>query len=141
MTIPLKVTLSQPVPYFLEPGPIPLPCTGPAHGTMATSGPSRTKLVRQRRLVLLSHRVVNEKLEFDPNPYWDRAHAVLTRVTFVPIPGGRHQPLSWRGSAHHRILPQEQYPEPGWPRSRGSLCPGTARHPYYAFNTPAPAPQ
>ena len=60
---------------------------------------------------VLSHRVVNEKLELTPNPYyWDRAHTVLTRVTFVPInqeSAATHRYLA--GDLHHRILPHEQY--------------------------------
>ena len=34
----------------------------------------------------LQERVVNEKLVLTPNDhYWDHAHTVLTKVTFVPI--------------------------------------------------------
>jgi len=90
---------------------------------------------------VLSHRVVNEKLELTPNPYyWDRAHTVLTRVTFVPI--------NQESAATHRYLagdlhitesfPKEQY------QSLMAQIPGEVYTPeqlgtyYYAFNTQRP---
>ncbi|MBV7600129.1 ABC transporter substrate-binding protein [Aeromonas sp. sia0103] len=83
----LRVRLSQPVPYFLS--LLTHPSLSPLHrASMEQYG---TKWTQPGKLVgngafVLSHRVVNEKLELTPNPYyWDRAHTVLTRVTFVPI--------------------------------------------------------
>lgn len=83
----LRVRLSQPVPYFLS--LLTHPSLSPLHrASMEQYGTQWTqpgKLVGNGAFVL-SHRVVNEKLELTPNPYyWDRAHTVLTRVTFVPI--------------------------------------------------------
>ena len=83
----LRVRLSQPVPYFLS--LLTHPSLSPLHrASMEQYGNQWTqpgKLVGNGAFVL-SHRVVNEKLELTPNPYyWDRAHTVLTRVTFVPI--------------------------------------------------------
>ncbi|MGY3945541.1 peptide ABC transporter substrate-binding protein [Aeromonas tecta] len=83
----LQVNLSQPVPYFLS--LLTHPSLSPLHqASMEQYGNQWTqpgKLVGNGAFVL-SHRVVNERLELTPNPYyWDRAHTVLTKVTFVPI--------------------------------------------------------
>lgn len=138
----LKVTLSQPVPYFLS--LLTHPSLSPLHrASMEQYGNQWTqpgKLVGNGAFVL-SHRVVNEKLELTPNPYyWDRAHTVLTRVTFVPI--------NQESAATHRYLagdlhitesfPKEQY------QSLMAQIPGEVYTPeqlgtyYYAFNTQRP---
>jgi oligopeptide transport system substrate-binding protein len=137
----LQVTLSQPVPYFLS--LLTHPSLSPLHqASMEQYGNQWTqpgKLVGNGAFVL-SHRVVNEKLELTPNPYyWDRAHTVLTRVTFVPInQRARPPPLSGRGSAHHRILPQGAVPEPDGPDPGEVYTPEQLGTYYYAFNTQRP---
>ncbi|MBW7984039.1 peptide ABC transporter substrate-binding protein [Enterobacillus tribolii] len=83
----LVVQLSKPVPYFVS--------------LLANFSlyPVPQKIVEQygndwtkpEHLVgngafMMSARVVNEKIELKPNPhYWDHAHTVLTKVTFLPI--------------------------------------------------------
>jgi oligopeptide transport system substrate-binding protein len=90
---------------------------------------------------VLSHRVVNEKLELTPNPYyWDRAHTVLTKVTFVPInqetaatnrylAGDLHITESFPKEQYHKLMQQI----PGEVHTPDQL--GTY---YYAFNTQQP---
>lgn len=83
----LKVTLSQPVPYFLN--LLTHPSLSPLHeASIVSEGSAWTqpgKLVGNGAFVL-AERVVNERLELRPNPhYWDNAHTVLTKVTFLPI--------------------------------------------------------
>ncbi|MBK5014253.1 oligopeptide ABC transporter substrate-binding protein OppA [Pantoea vagans] len=83
----LKVTLDRPVPWFpalvANVALFPVP-----QKTIAQEGDSWTspgKLVGNGAYQL-SERVVNEKIVLIRNPdYWDDAHSVLTKVTFVPI--------------------------------------------------------
>jgi oligopeptide transport system substrate-binding protein len=83
----LKVTLDRPVPWF------------PALVANVALFPVPQKVIAQQRdswtapgklvgngAYQLSERVVNEKIVLTRNPhYWDDAHSVLTKVTFVPI--------------------------------------------------------
>lgn len=135
----LQVTLSQPVPYFLS--LLTHPSLSPLHrASMEQYGNQWTqpgKLVGNGAFVL-SHRVVNEKLELTPNPYyWDRAHTVLTKVTFVPInqesaatnrylAGDLHITESFPKEQYHKLMQQI----PGEVYTPDQL--GTY---YYAFNT------
>lgn len=135
----LQVTLSQPVPYFLS--LLTHPSLSPLHrASMEQYGSQWTqpgKLVGNGAFVL-NNRVVNERLELTPNPYyWDRAHTVLTKVTFVPI--------NQESAATNRYLagdlqitesfPKEQY------QKLMQQIPGEVYTPeqlgtyYYAFNT------
>jgi len=83
----LKVTLDRPVPWFpalvANVALFPVP-----QKTVAQLGNGWTapgKLVGNGAYQL-SERVVNEKIVLTRNPhYWDDAHSVLTKVTFVPI--------------------------------------------------------
>lgn len=83
----LKVTLDRPVPWFpalvANVALFPVP-----QKTIAQEGDSWTapgKLVGNGAYQL-SERVVNEKIVLVRNPgYWDDAHSVLTKVTFVPL--------------------------------------------------------
>lgn len=83
----LKVTLDKPVPYFASLTAnfslFPVP-----QKVVTQYGDQWTKagnLVGNGAYQLQS-RVVNEKLELVRNPhYWDNAHTVLTKVTFLPI--------------------------------------------------------
>ncbi|MGY4109021.1 peptide ABC transporter substrate-binding protein [Aeromonas encheleia] len=135
----LRVRLSQPVPYFLS--LLTHPSLSPLHrASMEQYGTQWTqpgKLIGNGAFVL-SHRVVNEKLELTPNPYyWDRAHTVLTRVTFVPI--------NQESSATKRYLAgdlqiTESFPKELYQKLMKQI-PGEVYTPeqlgtyYYAFNT------
>jgi oligopeptide transport system substrate-binding protein len=132
------VTLSQPVPYFLS--LLTHPSLSPLHqASMEQYGNQWTqpgKLVGNGAFVL-SHRVVNEKLELTPNPYyWDRAHTVLTASPSCPSTRERgHTPLSGRDLHITESFPKEQY------QSLMAQIPGEVYTPeqlgtyYYAFNT------
>ncbi|CNI03073.1 putative periplasmic murein peptide-binding protein [Yersinia thracica] len=83
----LKVKLSKPVPYFpsltanfsLFPVPV---------SVVEKYGNDWTKVgnLVGNGAFKLQDRVVNEKLVLVPNDYyWDHAHTVLTKVTFIPI--------------------------------------------------------
>lgn len=83
----LKVQLSKPVPYFVS-------LTAnfsmfPVHkATVEKYGNNWTKVgnLVGNGAFKLQDRVVNEKLVLVPNEnYWDHAHTVLTKVTFIPI--------------------------------------------------------
>lgn len=83
----LKVQLNKPVPYFVSLTAnfslFPVP-----KDTVEKFGNDWTKVgnLVGNGAFKLQDRVVNEKLVLVPNDnYWDHAHTVLTKVTFVPI--------------------------------------------------------
>ncbi|CNC35320.1 putative periplasmic murein peptide-binding protein [Yersinia frederiksenii] len=83
----LKVKLSKPVPYFpsltANFSLFPVPST-----VIEKYGSDWTKVgnLVGNGAFKLQDRVVNEKLVLVPNEsYWDHAHTVLTKVTFIPI--------------------------------------------------------
>ncbi|WP_145531105.1 peptide ABC transporter substrate-binding protein [Yersinia kristensenii] len=83
----LKVKLSKPVPYFpsltANFSLFPVPAT-----VVEKYGNDWTKvgILVGNGAFKLQDRVVNEKLVLVPNDYyWDHAHTVLTKVTFIPI--------------------------------------------------------
>lgn len=83
----LKVKLSKPVPYFpsltANFSLFPVPST-----IVKKYGSDWTKVgnLVGNGAFKLQDRVVNEKLVLVPNDYyWDHAHTVLTKVTFIPI--------------------------------------------------------
>ncbi|WP_077294013.1 peptide ABC transporter substrate-binding protein [Yersinia proxima] len=83
----LKVKLSKPVPYFpsltANFSLFPVPST-----VVEKYGSDWTKVgnLVGNGAFKLQDRVVNEKLVLVPNDYyWDHAHTVLTKVTFIPI--------------------------------------------------------
>lgn len=83
----LKVKLSKPVPYFPSLTEnfslFPVPAT-----VIEKYGNDWTKVgnLVGNGAFKLQDRVVNEKLVLVPNNhYWDHAHTVLTKVTFIPI--------------------------------------------------------
>ncbi|OVZ92893.1 peptide ABC transporter substrate-binding protein [Yersinia alsatica] len=83
----LKVKLSKPVPYFpsltANFSLFPVPST-----VVEKYGNDWTKVgnLVGNGAFKLQDRVVNEKLVLVPNDhYWDHAHTVLTKVTFIPI--------------------------------------------------------
>ncbi|WP_145588475.1 peptide ABC transporter substrate-binding protein [Yersinia aldovae] len=83
----LKIKLSKPVPYFpsltANFSLFPVPQT-----IVEKYGNEWTKIgnLVGNGAFKLQDRVVNEKLVLVPNKYyWDHAHTVLTKVTFIPI--------------------------------------------------------
>jgi len=135
----LKVTLDRPVPWFpalvANVALFPVP-----QKTLAQQGDSWTapgKLVGNGAYQL-SERVVNEKIVLTRNPhYWDDAHSVLTRVTFVPINEESSATKRYRAND---IDITESFPKEMYGLLKKSL-PGEVYTPdqlgtyYYAFNT------
>ncbi|WP_426606855.1 peptide ABC transporter substrate-binding protein [Pantoea anthophila] len=135
----LKVTLDRPVPWFpalvANVALFPVP-----QKTLAQQGDSWTapgKLVGNGAYQL-SERVVNEKIVLTRNPhYWDDAHSVLTRVTFVPINEESNATKRYRAND---IDITESFPKEMYGLLKKSL-PGEVYTPdqlgtyYYAFNT------
>lgn len=135
----LKVTLDRPVPWFpalvANVALFPVP-----QKILAQQGDSWTapgKLVGNGAYQL-SERVVNEKIVLTRNPhYWDDAHSVLTRVTFVPINEESSATKRYRAND---IDITESFPKEMYGLLKKSL-PGEVYTPdqlgtyYYAFNT------
>ena len=135
----LKVMLSRPVPYFVN-----LMANFslfPVH--QATVEKYGADWTRPGHLVgngafKLDERVVNEKLVLTPNAhYWDHAHTVLRKVTYLPI--------SQESNATKRYLAgdidiTESFPKNQYQKLLKTL-PGEVYTPaqlgtyYYAFNT------
>lgn len=135
----LKVMLSRPVPYFIN-----LMANFslfPVH--QATVEKYGADWTRPGNLVgngafKLDERVVNEKLVLTPNAhYWDHAHTVLRKVTYLPI--------SQESNATKRYLAgdidiTESFPKNQYQKLLKTL-PGEVYTPaqlgtyYYAFNT------
>lgn len=135
----LKVMLSRPVPYFVN-----LMANFslfPVH--QATVEKYGADWTRPGNLVgngafKLDERVVNEKLVLTPNEhYWDHAHTVLRKVTYLPI--------SQESNATKRYLAgdidiTESFPKNQYQKLLKTL-PGEVYTPaqlgtyYYAFNT------
>lgn len=135
----LKVQLDRPVPYFVS--LLANFSLFPVHqATVEKYGEDWTKpgnMVGNGAYVL-KDRVVNEKLVLEPNPhYWDHAHTVLTKVTFVPI--------NKESNATKRYLADdiditESFPKDQYQKLLKDI-PGQVYTPfqlgtyYYAFNT------
>ncbi|MDF7651719.1 peptide ABC transporter substrate-binding protein [Pantoea sp. Acro-805] len=135
----LKVTLSQPVPWF------------PAMVANAAMYPVPQKVIEQNgdgwtspgKLVgngayQLQDRVVNEKIVLVRNPhYWDDSHSVLTKVTFIPINEESSATKRYRAGD---IDITESFPKNMYTLLKKEL-PGQVYTPdqlgtyYYAFNT------
>lgn len=135
----LKVTLDRPVPWF------------PALVANVALFPVPQKIIAQRgdswtspgKLVgngayQLSERVVNEKIVLTRNPhYWDDAHSVLTKVTFVPI---NEESSATKRYRSNDIDITESFPKNMYALLKKTL-PGEVYTPdqlgtyYYAFNT------
>lgn len=138
----LKVQLDKPVPYFpsltanFSLFPVP-------RAVVEKLGNDWTKVgnLVGNGAYQLQERVVNEKLVLAPNPhYWDHAHTVLTKVTFVPI--------NQESSATKRYLAgdidiTESFPKNLYQKLLKDI-PGQVYTPdqlgtyYYAFNTQRP---
>lgn len=135
----LKVTLDRPVPWFpalvANVALFPVP-----QKIIAQQGDSWTlpgKLVGNGAYQL-SERVVNEKIVLTRNPhYWDDAHSVLTKVTFVPI---NEESSATKRYRSNDIDITESFPKNMYARLKKTL-PGEVYTPdqlgtyYYAFNT------
>ena len=135
----LKVTLSRPVPWFpsmvANAALFPVP-----EKVIAESGDGWTapgKLVGNGAYQLQS-RVVNEKIVLVRNPhYWDDAHSVLTKVTFIPINEESSATKRYRAGD---IDITESFPKNMYALLKKAL-PGQVYTPdqlgtyYYAFNT------
>ena len=135
----LKVTLDRPVPWFpalvANVALFPVP-----QKTIAQAGDSWTapgKLVGNGAYQL-SERVVNEKIVLIRNPdYWDDAHSVLTKVTFVPINEESSATKRYRAND---VDITESFPKNMYAMLKKTL-PGEVYTPdqlgtyYYAFNT------
>ncbi|WP_419964220.1 peptide ABC transporter substrate-binding protein [Pantoea vagans] len=135
----LKVTLDRPVPWF------------PALVANVALFPVPQKVIEQQgdgwtspgKLVgngayQLSERVVNEKIVLIRNPdYWDDAHSVLTKVTFVPINEESSATKRYRAND---VDITESFPKNMYAMLKKTL-PGEVYTPdqlgtyYYAFNT------
>ncbi|GME31864.1 MULTISPECIES: peptide ABC transporter substrate-binding protein [unclassified Pantoea] len=135
----LKVTLDRPVPWFpalvANVALFPVP-----QKTIAQEGDSWTapgKLVGNGAYQL-SERVVNEKIVLVRNPgYWDDAHSVLTKVTFVPLNEESSATKRYRAND---VDITESFPKNMYAMLKKTL-PGEVYTPdqlgtyYYAFNT------
>jgi len=135
----LKVTLDRPVPWL------------PALVANVALFPVPQKIIAQEgdgwtapgKLVgngayQLSERVVNEKIVLTRNPhYWDDAHSVLTKVTFVPI---NEESSATKRYRSNDIDITESFPKNMYALLKKTL-PGEVYTPdqlgtyYYAFNT------
>ena len=135
----LKVTLDRPVPWFpalaANVALFPVP-----QRVIASAGDGWTapgKLVGNGAYQLES-RVVNEKIVLTRNPaYWDDAHSVLTKVTFIPI---NEESSATRRYRAGDIDITESFPKNLYAQLKKTL-PGEVYTPdqlgtyYYAFNT------
>lgn len=135
----LKVTLDRPVPWF--PAQVANVALFPVpQKVIAQQGDSWTspgKLVGNGAYQL-SERVVNEKIVLTRNPhYWDDAHSVLTKVTFVPI---NEESSATKRYRSNDIDITESFPKNMYALLKKTL-PGEVYTPdqlgtyYYAFNT------
>lgn len=135
----LKVTLDRPVPWFpslvANVALFPVP-----QKVVAKEGESWTspgKLVGNGAYQL-SERVVNEKIVLTRNPqYWDNAHSVLSKVTFLPI---NEESSATKRYRSNDIDITESFPKNMYALLKKEL-PGEVYTPdqlgtyYYAFNT------
>ncbi|WP_314412973.1 peptide ABC transporter substrate-binding protein [Pantoea septica] len=135
----LKVTLDRPVPWFpalaanVALFPVPQRVIASAGDNWTAPG----KLVGNGAYQLES-RVVNEKIVLTRNPaYWDDAHSVLTKVTFIPINEESSATKRYRAGD---IDITESFPKNLYAQLKKTL-PGEVYTPdqlgtyYYAFNT------
>ena len=135
----LKVTLDCPVPWFpaLVANVALFPVPQKIIAQQGDSWTSPGKLVGNGAYQL-SERVVNEKIVLTRNPhYWDDAHSVLTKVTFVPI---NEESSATKRYRSNDIDITESFPKNMYALLKKTL-PGEVYTPdqlgtyYYAFNT------
>ena len=138
----LQINLTSAVPYFVM--MMCSPAVSPVHrATVEKYGDQWTKpehFVGNGAFVV-NNWVVNERIELTPNKnYWDNAHTVLTKVTFLPIENqvaemnrffsGEIDMTDGIPDEHYKRLVKEH---PESLKSRGSLSTY-----YYSFNTNKP---
>ena len=135
----LQVTLDKPVPYFisLTANFSLFPVSRKAIEQYGEQWTRPGNLVGNGAYQLQS-RVVNEKLVLVRNPnYWDNAHSVLNKVTFVPISEESNATKRYRAGG---IDITESFPKNQFSMLKKQL-PGEVYTPdqlgtyYYAFNT------
>jgi len=135
----LMVTLDRPVPWFpaLVANVALFPVPQKIIAQQGDSWTSPGKLVGNGAYQL-SERVVNEKIVLTRNPhYWDDAHSVLTKVTFVPI---NEESSATKRYRSNDIDITESFPKNMYALLKKTL-PGEVYTPdqlgtyYYAFNT------
>ncbi|WP_192033694.1 peptide ABC transporter substrate-binding protein [Pantoea agglomerans] len=135
----LKVTLDRPVPWFpaLVANVALFPVPQKIIAQQGDSWTSPGKLVGNGAYQL-SERVVNEKIVLTRNPhYWDDAHSVLTKVTFVPI---NEESSATKRYRSNDIDITESFPKNMYALLKKTM-PGEVYTPdqlgtyYYAFNT------
>jgi oligopeptide transport system substrate-binding protein len=135
----LKVTLDRPVPWFpaLVANVALFPVPQKIIAQQGDSWTSPGKLVGNGAYQL-SERVVNEKIVLTRNPhYWDDAHSVLTKVTFVPI---NEESSATKRYRSNDIDITESFPKNMYALLK-KILPGEVYTPdqlgtyYYAFNT------
>jgi len=133
------VTLDRPVPWFpaLVANVALFPVPQKIIAQQGDSWTSPGKLVGNGAYQL-SERVVNEKIVLTRNPhYWDDAHSVLTKVTFVPI---NEESSATKRYRSNDIDITESFPKNMYALLKKTL-PGEVYTPdqlgtyYYAFNT------
>lgn len=135
----LKVTLSRPVPWFpsMVANAALFPVPEKVIAQLGDGWTAPGKLVGNGAYQLQS-RVVNEKIVLVRNPhYWDDAHSVLTKVTFIPINEESSATKRYRAGD---IDITESFPKNMYALLKKEL-PGQVYTPdqlgtyYYAFNT------
>lgn len=135
----LKVTLDRPVPWFpsLVANVALFPVPQKVIEKEGESWTSPGKLVGNGAYQL-SERVVNEKIVLTRNPqYWDNAHSVLSKVTFLPI---NEESSATKRYRSNDIDITESFPKNMYALLKKEL-PGEVYTPdqlgtyYYAFNT------
>jgi len=135
----LKVTLDRPVPWFpaLVANVALFPVPQKIIAQLGDSWTAPGKLVGNGAYQL-SERVVNEKIVLTRNiHYWDDAHSVLTKVTFVPI---NEESSATKRYRSNDIDITESFPKEMYGLLKKTL-PGEVYTPdqlgtyYYAFNT------
>ncbi|MEG3113411.1 MULTISPECIES: ABC transporter substrate-binding protein [unclassified Pantoea] len=135
----LKVTLDRPVPWFpsLVANVALFPVPQKVVEKEGESWTSPGKLVGNGAYQL-SDRVVNEKIVLTRNPqYWDNAHSVLSKVTFLPI---NEESSATKRYRSNDIDITESFPKNMYALLKKEL-PGEVYTPdqlgtyYYAFNT------
>lgn len=135
----LKVTLDRPVPWFpsLVANVALFPVPQKVVEKEGESWTSPGKLVGNGAYQL-SERVVNEKIVLTRNPqYWDNAHSVLSKVTFLPI---NEESSATKRYRSNDIDITESFPKNMYALLKKEL-PGEVYTPdqlgtyYYAFNT------
>ncbi|WP_215848276.1 peptide ABC transporter substrate-binding protein [Candidatus Pantoea bituminis] len=135
----LKVTLDRPVPWFpsLVANVALFPVPQKVIEKEGESWTSPGKLVGNGAYQL-SDRVVNEKIVLTRNPqYWDNAHSVLSKVTFLPI---NEESSATKRYRSNDIDITESFPKNMYALLKKEL-PGEVYTPdqlgtyYYAFNT------